>query len=94
MFQFQKVFLKYLKEDMSAGDGGVFGDHSKSYADGDSRRPFAIGGIITRPGFEPNKKKRRRKKKSSKKSKCKTLKSSYRVEKGVDIRVISPKLPT
>ena len=80
---------------MTAGDGGAFGDHNTPYAGDDSRRPGIIGGIITRPGLEVNKKKKRRKKKKpSKKSRCQTLKSSYRVEKGVDIRVISPKLPT
>ena len=64
MLQFQKVFLKYLEEDMTAGDGGAFGDHSTPYADGDSRRPFVIGSIFARPGLEPGKKKKKRKKAS------------------------------
>jgi hypothetical protein len=88
MLHFQKIFLKYLQEDISAGSGGAFGDTSGGYADGDSRVPKILGGIITRPGLKPKSKKKRKKKRK------KVLKSSYRAEKGVDIRVISPKLPT
>jgi hypothetical protein len=88
---FEKIFMRLL-EDMSAGSGGSFGDYENGgwTTSKDGILPKVLGKITARPGLEPGKPKKKRKKRKSKSKKL--VKSSYRVNTGVDIRVISPKL--
>lgn len=69
---FEKYFRRTLKEDMTAGAGGVLGDgpsfghggdleNSDFYATGDYRLPKSIyGGYLTRKGLSKKKKKKKK----------------------------------
>lgn len=60
---FDQYFKRILHEDMTAGDGGVFGDFSSSqfsgdlYATGDYRAPKLLGKVQQRNKSKKKKKK-------------------------------------
>lgn len=64
---FDKYFKKILREDMTAGAGGAFGDFTSSqfsgdsYATGDYRAPKVLGGVQTRSKKKKKKKKLKKK---------------------------------
>jgi len=74
--KFERLFFKLIKEDMSAGAGGAFGDgpsthnvysppndisSGDTYAPGDARLPKALGAVQTRKGTAGKKKKKKKK---------------------------------
>ena len=69
---FERIFLKMLKEEMTAGAGGALGGGSSynppgdissgdTYAPGDARLPKALGAVQTRKGTVNKKKKKKAK---------------------------------
>jgi len=70
--KFEKLFLKALQEDMTAGAGGALGTPAKpvyspesptsgdTYAPGDARRPKVLGSVQTRKGSVRKKKKNKK----------------------------------
>jgi len=70
--KFEKLFLKALQEDMTAGAGGALGTPAKpvyspesptsgdTYAPGDARRPKVLGSVQTRKGSVRKKKKKKK----------------------------------
>ena len=70
--KFERIFLKMLEEEMTAGAGGALGSGSSynppgdvnsgdTYAPGDARLPKALGAVQTRKGTAGKKKKKKRK---------------------------------
>ena len=70
--KFERIFLKMLKEEMTAGAGGALGGGSSynppgdissgdTYAPGDARLPKALGAVQTRKGTVNKKKKKKAK---------------------------------
>ena len=70
--KFERIFLKMLEEEMTAGAGGALGGGSSynppgqinsadTYAPGDARLPKALGAVQTRKGTAGKKKKKKRK---------------------------------
>ena len=70
--KFERIFLRMLKEDMTAGAGGALGTGSSysppgninsgdTYAPGDARNPTPSGPVQTRKGTAGKKKKKKRK---------------------------------
>ena len=70
--KFERMFLKMLKEEMTAGAGGALGGGSSynppgdinsgdTYAPGDARLPKALGAVQTRKGTTGKKKKKKKK---------------------------------
>ena len=69
--KFEKLFLKLLHEDMTAGAGGALGTPAEpvyspdsptsgdKYAPGDARRPKVLGSVQTRKGSVGKKKKKK-----------------------------------
>ena len=70
--KFEKLFLKLLHEDMTAGAGGALGTPAEpvyspdsptsgdKYAPGDARRPKVLGSVQTRKGSVGKKKKKKK----------------------------------
>jgi hypothetical protein len=81
---FAKVFYNLLDEDMSAGSGGVFGSFDSgpgdTYAPGDARIPFVLGGKKKRKR-KSKKKRKTRKKRKSKKGKKRKVKEDFVIPK-------------
>ena len=64
--KFERIFLRMLKEEMTAGAGGAFGDGEsmhdiKKYAEDSAIVPKMLGAVQTRKGTAGKKKKKKRK---------------------------------